>query len=197
MCCVYCATSVSCSSGGAIIKVNSNGGATSVSRWWRNMFTRQPCVLRNLGSKGKTGNNTCWPRCNQITFILPYFQGFSVRRVEMNKESSSVYVTLGFAGIALVAAMVVGVVVLKRRNGRHPHHQVLLCHKLWCHDLCPWSSTILVPKLLPPFLAFSATFCQTLKGRMKCRIYPMKGSIYNLKRRDLNNIKNRLYNFKK
>ena len=42
----------------------------------------------------------------------------------MTKESSSVYVTLGFAGIALVAAMVVGVVVLKRRNGRHPHHQV-------------------------------------------------------------------------
>jgi amyloid beta A4 protein len=49
--------------------------------------------------------------------------GFSVRRVEMNKESSSVYMTLGFAGIALVAAMMVGVVVLKRRNGRHPHHQ--------------------------------------------------------------------------
>jgi amyloid beta A4 protein len=41
----------------------------------------------------------------------------------LKKESSSVYVTLGFAGIALVAAMVVGVVVLKRRNGRHPHHQ--------------------------------------------------------------------------
>ena len=51
-------------------------------------------------------------------------QGFSVRQVELKKESSSVYVTLGFAGIALVAAMVVGVVVLKRRNGRHPHHQV-------------------------------------------------------------------------
>jgi len=49
--------------------------------------------------------------------------GFSVRQVELKKESSSVYVTLGFAGIALVAAMVVGVVVLKRRNGRHPHHQ--------------------------------------------------------------------------
>ena len=51
-------------------------------------------------------------------------QGFSVRQVELKRESSSVYVTLGFAGIALVAAMVVGVVVLKRRNGRHPHHQV-------------------------------------------------------------------------
>merc|ERR1712080_634088 len=51
--------------------------------------------------------------------------GFSVRQVELKKESSSVYVTLGFAGIALVAAMVVGVVVLKRRNGRHPHHQLV------------------------------------------------------------------------
>jgi hypothetical protein len=50
-------------------------------------------------------------------------QGYSVRRVEM-KESSSVYMTLAFAGIALVAAMVVGVVVIRRRNGRHPHHQV-------------------------------------------------------------------------
>jgi amyloid beta A4 protein len=49
--------------------------------------------------------------------------GFSVRQVELKRESSSVYVTLGFAGIAMVAAMLVGVVVLKRRNGRHPHHQ--------------------------------------------------------------------------
>ena len=65
-----------------------------------------------------------------MSMDLQYFdliiclQGFSVRQVELKKESSSVYVTLGFAGIALVAAMVVGVVVLKRRNGRHPHHQV-------------------------------------------------------------------------
>jgi len=48
--------------------------------------------------------------------------GFSIRRLD-SKESSSVYVTLGFAGIALVAAMLVGVVVMKKRNGRHPHHQ--------------------------------------------------------------------------
>merc|ERR1712029_438078 len=41
--------------------------------------------------------------------------GFSVRRLDP-KESSSVYVTLGFTGIALVAA-------IKKRNGRHPHHQ--------------------------------------------------------------------------
>ena len=51
------------------------------------------------------------------------FQGYSVRRVEL-KESSSVYMTLAFAGVALMAAMVVGVVVIRRRNGRHPHHQV-------------------------------------------------------------------------
>ena len=51
------------------------------------------------------------------------FQGYSVRRVEM-KESSSVYMTLAFAGVALMAAMIVGVVVIRRRNGRHPHHQV-------------------------------------------------------------------------
>ena len=52
------------------------------------------------------------------------FQGYSVRRVEL-KESSSVYMTLAFAGVALMAAMIVGVVVIRRRNGRHPHHQVV------------------------------------------------------------------------
>ena len=41
------------------------------------------------------------------------------------KESSSVYMTLAFAGVALMAAMIVGVVVIRRRNGRHPHHQVV------------------------------------------------------------------------
>jgi len=50
--------------------------------------------------------------------------GFSVRRLDP-KESSSVYVTLGFAGIALVAAMLIGVAVIKKRNGRHPHHQLV------------------------------------------------------------------------
>ncbi len=50
-------------------------------------------------------------------------QGYSVRRVEM-KESNSVYMTMAFAGVALMAAMIVGVVVIRRRNGRHPHHQV-------------------------------------------------------------------------
>jgi len=40
------------------------------------------------------------------------------------KESSPVYMTLAFAGIALMAAMIVGVVIIRKRNGRHPHHQV-------------------------------------------------------------------------
>lgn len=47
---------------------------------------------------------------------------YSVRRVDMS-ENRSVYVTLGFAGVALMVAMVIGMVVLKKRSGRHPHHQ--------------------------------------------------------------------------
>lgn len=47
---------------------------------------------------------------------------YSVRRVDMS-ENRSVYVTLGFAGVALMVAMIIGMVVLKKRNGRHPHHQ--------------------------------------------------------------------------
>jgi hypothetical protein len=41
-----------------------------------------------------------------------------------NLNISSVYMTMAFAGVALMAAMVVGVVIIRRRNGRHPHHQV-------------------------------------------------------------------------
>ena len=37
--------------------------------------------------------------------FLCFFQGFSVRSVELKRESSSVYVTLGFAGIAMGAAI--------------------------------------------------------------------------------------------
>merc|ERR1712045_17897 len=48
---------------------------------------------------------------------------FVSRRLDNHKESSSIYVTLGFAGLALVAAMLVGVIVLKRRQGKHPHLQ--------------------------------------------------------------------------
>jgi amyloid beta A4 protein len=40
-------------------------------------------------------------------------------------ENRSVYVTLGFAGVALMVAMIIGMVVLKKRNGRHPHHQLV------------------------------------------------------------------------
>merc|ERR1711899_402519 len=48
--------------------------------------------------------------------------GYSVRRVEMG-DNNSIYMTLAFAGVAMMAAMVVGIVVIRRRNGRHPHHQ--------------------------------------------------------------------------
>jgi amyloid beta A4 protein len=51
---------------------------------------------------------------------------FVSRRLDNHKESSSIYVTLGFAGLALVAAMLVGVIVLKRRQGKHPHLQGLV-----------------------------------------------------------------------
>jgi len=49
---------------------------------------------------------------------------YSVRRVEMG-ESRSVYVTLAFAGVALMVAMVIGVVVLKKRSARFPSHQLV------------------------------------------------------------------------
>jgi len=41
-----------------------------------------------------------------------------------HRESRSVYFTLAFAGIALMAAAVVGVAVFKRRSARSPHSQV-------------------------------------------------------------------------
>merc|ERR550517_1240115 len=47
---------------------------------------------------------------------------YSVRRVEMG-ESRSVYVTLAFAGVALMVAMLIGVVVLRKRSSRFPSHQ--------------------------------------------------------------------------
>merc|ERR1719244_773541 len=49
---------------------------------------------------------------------------YSVRRVEM-PENRNVYVTLAFAGVALMVAMLVGVVVLKKRSARYPHHQLV------------------------------------------------------------------------
>jgi len=47
---------------------------------------------------------------------------YSVRRVEMG-ESRSVYVTLAFAGVALMVAMLIGVVVMRKRSSRFPSHQ--------------------------------------------------------------------------
>jgi len=49
---------------------------------------------------------------------------YSVRRVEMG-ESRSVYVTLAFAGVALMVAMLIGVVVLRKRSSRFPSHQLV------------------------------------------------------------------------
>ncbi|KAB7507441.1 Beta-amyloid-like protein [Armadillidium nasatum] len=50
-------------------------------------------------------------------------QSYSVTREQTNPESRGVYFTLAFAGIALMGAMIVGIVVLRRRNNRHPHNQ--------------------------------------------------------------------------
>merc|ERR1719336_1765145 len=47
---------------------------------------------------------------------------YSVRRVEM-KENKNMYVTVSFAGVALMVALLIGVVVIRRRNTRYPHHQ--------------------------------------------------------------------------
>ncbi|KAL0280612.1 UNVERIFIED_CONTAM: hypothetical protein PYX00_001847 [Menopon gallinae] len=48
---------------------------------------------------------------------------YSVRREVYHRENRSVYFTLSFAGIALMAALVVGVAVLRRRHARHPRNQ--------------------------------------------------------------------------
>ena len=56
-------------------------------------------------------------------FICP-FQTYSVRREVYHRESKSIYFTLAFAGIALMAAVIVGVAVLRRRNARSPQNQV-------------------------------------------------------------------------
>lgn len=52
------------------------------------------------------------------------FQGYSVKQEVYHRENRSVYFTLAFAGIALMAAAVVGVAVFKRRNAKSPHSQV-------------------------------------------------------------------------
>lgn len=55
--------------------------------------------------------------------ILFYLQGFSVRREPAGHSGRNIYFTLAFAGIALMAAVFVGVAVAKYRASRHPHAQ--------------------------------------------------------------------------
>ncbi|KAF7992272.1 hypothetical protein HCN44_001597 [Aphidius gifuensis] len=45
------------------------------------------------------------------------------RRELYHKESRSVYVTLAFAGIALMATAMIGIAIFKKRNSRSPHSQ--------------------------------------------------------------------------
>jgi amyloid beta A4 protein len=40
-------------------------------------------------------------------------------------EKRSVYVTVAFAGVALMVAMLIGVVVVRRRSSRFPQHQLV------------------------------------------------------------------------
>ena len=42
----------------------------------------------------------------------------------MGGEKRNVYVTVAFAGVAMMVAMLVGVVVIRRRSSRYPQHQV-------------------------------------------------------------------------
>ena len=61
-----------------------------------------------------------------ITPMFLYLQSYSVRNVDAGEKGNSgpIYMTLSFAGVALMTAMIVGIIVMKKRSGRHPHHQV-------------------------------------------------------------------------
>jgi len=48
---------------------------------------------------------------------------FSVVRENVNSTGQSVYVSLAFAGVALMAALVVAMLILRRRNARSPQGQ--------------------------------------------------------------------------
>ncbi|XP_049769074.1 amyloid-beta-like protein [Schistocerca cancellata] len=48
---------------------------------------------------------------------------FSVRREVYHRENKSIYFTLAFAGITLMAAVIVGIAVLRRRSARSPQNQ--------------------------------------------------------------------------
>ena len=86
-----------------------------------------------------------------------FFQTYSVRRVEMN-ESKNMYVTVAFAGVALMVALLIGVVVMRRRNTRYPHHQVVQLS--WSY---PPTTLFLSPSLLLhiSFLSISYTLQNT------------------------------------
>lgn len=58
-----------------------------------------------------------------------------MRRVEMGGEKRNVYVTVAFAGVAMMVAMLVGVVVIRRRSSRYPQHQVTMLSQHGLIDL--------------------------------------------------------------
>jgi amyloid beta A4 protein len=63
-----------------------------------------------------------------VTSLTPFtlLQSFSVRRQiygSSGREGRNVYFTLAFAGVALMAAVFVGVAVAKYRASRSPHAQ--------------------------------------------------------------------------
>lgn len=60
----------------------------------------------------------------KVNVIFLSLQSYSVTRESSGSESRGVYFTLAFAGVALMMAMVVGIVVLRRRNSTNPHSQV-------------------------------------------------------------------------
>ena len=68
--------------------------------------------------------------CVSLSLSLSFLQSFSLRREfshssahANNKEGRNVYFTLSFAGVALVAAIFVGIAVAKWRTARSPHAQ--------------------------------------------------------------------------
>lgn len=61
-----------------------------------------------------------------LCFSFHFKQGYAVRREfygPVGHDGRNVYFTLAFAGIALMAAVFVGVAVAKYRASRHPHAQ--------------------------------------------------------------------------
>ena len=59
-------------------------------------------------------------------------------------ENKNMYVTVAFAGVALMVALLIGVVVMRRRNTRYPHHQVVYSLSSF-HHLSPSLTSYLSP----------------------------------------------------